>query len=90
MCASEKKIQGFPHVFTLKNFKTALLGDMKLWSSRRHRHRRRRYRRHRRHRRSRSISKRKMIDAKGKRLVMVRKKKEQDVRKGRVTVRSYS
>jgi hypothetical protein len=49
--AWRKKIQGFPHVFTFENFKTALMGDIKLWSSR---HYRRRYRRYRRHRRSRS------------------------------------
>jgi hypothetical protein len=36
----------------LKTFKTALMGDIKLWSSRHHRHRRRRYRHH---RRSRSV-----------------------------------
>jgi hypothetical protein len=57
----KKKFQGFPHVFTLENFKTALMGDMKLWSSRRYRHRHCRYRRH---RRSRSSVKRKRSDAK--------------------------
>jgi hypothetical protein len=46
----KKKIQGFPHVFYIENFKTALMGDMKLWSSRRYRHRRHRHRRHRRRR----------------------------------------
>jgi hypothetical protein len=45
----KKNFKGFPMFFTLENFKTALMGDIKQWSSR---HCRRRYRRHRRHRRS--------------------------------------
>jgi hypothetical protein len=47
----QKKIQGFPQVFTFEISKTALKCDLKQWSSS-HRHR---YRRHRhRYRRSRS------------------------------------
>jgi hypothetical protein len=38
--------------FTFENFKTAFMGDIKLWLSRHYRHRRRHYRRY---RRSRSI-----------------------------------
>jgi hypothetical protein len=34
MSAEEKKIQGFPHVFTIENFEKSLLGDMKQWWSR--------------------------------------------------------
>jgi hypothetical protein len=49
--------------FTIKNFKTAFLGDMKQWWSR-HNRRRRRYRR--RHCRSESKAERKIKDAKGK------------------------
>jgi hypothetical protein len=37
----KKKFKGFPMFFPLKISKTALLGHMKLWSSRRYRHRRR-------------------------------------------------
>jgi hypothetical protein len=67
----KKKNQGFPHVFYIEILKTALLGDMKLWSSRRYRHRRRRYRRH---RRSRSKVERKSNDSKGEKLVMANKR----------------
>jgi hypothetical protein len=49
--------------FTFKNFKTALMGDLKQWSSRHYR-RRRRYRH--RHRRSRSKVEKKRKNAKGK------------------------
>jgi hypothetical protein len=52
----------------LKNFKTALMGDMKLWSSRHYRHRRRRYRRRRyRRRRGRSIVQKKKKEGRCKR-----------------------
>jgi hypothetical protein len=47
--------------FTLKILKKALLGDMKLWSSRHYRHRRRRYRRYRRYVRSRFNGKKKVL-----------------------------
>jgi hypothetical protein len=50
-CTKKKIFKGFPMFFTLKNLKTALMGDIKLWSSRQYR-RRRRYRR--RHHRGRS------------------------------------
>jgi hypothetical protein len=63
--ASKKKFKGFLMFFTLQNFETALVGDMKLWLSRR---RRRRYRRYR------LLSKRKSDDAKGKMLVMANKR----------------
>jgi hypothetical protein len=61
--ALKKNCEGFPLFFTLKNFKSAFVGDIKLWSSRHYRHRRRCSRRH---RRSRSELKRKINDAKGK------------------------
>jgi hypothetical protein len=44
----KKKLRGVPHVCTFENFKTALLGDIKQWSSRHHRYRHRYRRRHRR------------------------------------------
>jgi hypothetical protein len=54
---NKKKIQGFPHVFTLEIFKTAFMGDIKQCLGGHH-HRRLLYRR--RHRRSGSKVKRKM------------------------------
>jgi hypothetical protein len=42
----KKKVQGSPKFFTFENLKTAIIGDIKLWSSRHHRHGYRRYRRH--------------------------------------------
>jgi hypothetical protein len=43
--SSEKKFKGFPMFFTLENFKTAFLGDTKLWLSRHYHHCYRHYRR---------------------------------------------
>jgi hypothetical protein len=34
MSAEEKNFKGFPMFFTLENFKSAFLGDMKQWWSR--------------------------------------------------------
>jgi hypothetical protein len=58
---TKKKFKGFPMFLHLKNFKTALKGDLRQWSSRH------RYRRHRygcRHRRSESVVERKAKDVK--------------------------
>jgi hypothetical protein len=60
--AFKKKCKGFPMFFTFKNFQTALMGDLKLWTSRHYRRRRRR----RRYRRSRSNVAKKRNDANGK------------------------
>jgi hypothetical protein len=68
--ASKKKFKGFPMFLHSKIFKTALMGDMKLWSSRHRRHRRHRYRRY---RRSRSIVEKKRSNAKGKMLGTAKK-----------------
>jgi hypothetical protein len=48
--ASQKKIKGFPMFFTFEKFKTALMGDIKQWSSCHHHHRDLYRHRHRRNR----------------------------------------
>jgi hypothetical protein len=78
-CTQKKKFKGFPMFFTSKFFKTALIGDLKQWWSR---HYRQRSCYHRRYRRSRSGEKRKRVEAKGRMLVIGRKKMSYMLRAG--------
>jgi hypothetical protein len=78
----KKNCKGFPMFFTMKNFQTALMGDLKLWWSRHH------HRRHRRCCRGRSNVEGKKKRCKKKRNRQDKDKGKQDRGRRRLTVRS--